>query len=1174
MSRELSGETDVRADRKTAPVGAVVGRRGGGHAGFLLAAWLLGCGGAFAGTPVDLPRFPSISPDGSEIVFSWRGDLWRAPVSGGTAVRLTSHPADELASAWSPDGSLIAFESERDGFRNLYLMRPDGAGLRQLTFSDLALSLMSFGLDGEGRPAVHVAAAIEGDVYRGPRPYEVPVSGGPPRRVHDAFGTEPAASPDGRRVAFTRGGSSWDRRHYRGSDRRDLWLYDRGDGTFQRLTEWEGNDGKARWVGPNAVAFLSDREGDTVNLFLLPLDGRSEATPLTRFRDRDIHDFDISADGTTAVLARWNELYRLDLADPHAVPEPIAVVAPEDAGETMIVQDVSGEVTEAVLSPDGKVMAMVAFGDLHVRPVEGRGSPRRVTTSVARVSDAQWSPDGSRIYFTSDESGVEGLYVAMVERTRGEIRTRYEAALGRTPAAPPAAEPDPTEPDPAVEPDPTAAPAAPVDPPAGDSDDPAAEAPDAGVPEPARLDPDPKRWQDAVTFRIEPLLVEATSDRRPRISPDGRRLLFLRDGGTLCVLELGSGEVRELLPGWDRSTEFEWSPDGRWIALSRNDHNFNRDIFLMPLDGSNPPINVTRHPDREWRPRFSPDGRMLAFLSDRVGDEADAWMVLLDRTLERMTAAELADHFEEAAKQARRAKPISPVDLSTPAPEVKAAATPAFTPADLADAYRRLRRVTTMNGSEGNLEVVAGGERLAFTANAGGTEGPGIFTTKWDGSDLKRVAGTASIEGVSLDGQTLVLVQGGRARTQPIGGGAAKTVAPAERLVLDRQAWNLALFDEAARVLGQTFYLDPAEKGLDWEALVAEYRQLATAARTPSELTWVVNRLFGELNASHLGFRAASDPTGPRQTQGRLGTILEPVEGGFRVAEILPGSPAELTATPLAVGDLVVAVEFEPLQPGETVEQRLQGRVGRETAISVRRPTDAGEIELDCLVVPVSVAGLRNLIYEETQRRSAALVDEWSEGRLGYTHIRAMNQPSLDEFERDLFAAADGRDGLLIDVRNNGGGSTADRLLASIMVRPHAYTVPRGGDRSRTDAYPQDRLFIQRYVLPINMLCNEKSFSNAEITAHAFKTLGRGTLVGMPTYGGVISTGSHRLVDGSTIRVPFRGWYLPCGTDMENNGAIPDLLVPQTPQDEVAGFDRQLRVAVDDLLERLTGSGN
>ena len=180
-----------------------------------------------------------------------------------------------------------------------------------------------------------------------------------------------------------------------------------------------------------------------------------------------------------------------------------------------------------------------------------------------------------------------------------------------------------------------------------------------------------------------------------------------------------------------------------------------------------------------------------------------------------------------------------------------------------------------------------------------------------------------------------------------------------------------------------------------------------------------------------------------------------------------------------------------------------------------------------------------------------------------------MNQPSLDEFERDLYAAAEGKDGLIIDVRNNGGGWTADRLLASIMSPVHAYTVPRGAEGDYRLGYPRDRLFIQRYTLPITMLANEKSFSNAEIVAHAFKTLKRGTLVGETTNGGVISTGGTRLLDGTTVRMPFRGWYLPDGRDMENNGAVPDIRVPQTPEDESRGDDAQLRRAAEELLGRL-----
>jgi tricorn protease len=271
----------------------------------------------------------------------------------------------------------------------------------------------------------------------------------------------------------------------------------------------------------------------------------------------------------------------------------------------------------------------------------------------------------------------------------------------------------------------------------------------------------------------------------------------------------------------------------------------------------------------------------------------------------------------------------------------------------------------------------------------------------------------------------------------------------------------------------------------------------------------------------------------------------------------------------LEPGDVILAIDQEPFGPTDTIESRLTGRVGEETMLTVRRDLGGVPTDLKVLITPVSWNAERSLKYLHWRRENARKVEEWSNGRVGYIHIRAMNQPSLDVFERDLYAAAGDKDGLIIDVRNNGGGWTTDRLLASIMVREHAYTIPRGADPKDVGHYPQDRLFIERYTLPINMLCNEKSFSNAEIISHAFKTLGRGTLVGQETYGAVISTGGMRLIDGTFVRLPFRGWYLPDGTDMEDGGAVPDIIVPQTPEAESAGDDEQLRAALEDLLKRL-----
>lgn len=170
-----------------------------------------------------------------------------------------------------------------------------------------------------------------------------------------------------------------------------------------------------------------------------------------------------------------------------------------------------------------------------------------------------------------------------------------------------------------------------------------------------------------------------------------------------------------------------------------------------------------------------------------------------------------------------------------------------------------------------------------------------------------------------------------------------------------------------------------------------------------------------------------------------------------------------------------------------------------------------------------------------------------------------MNAPSFYKFEEALYDAGAGKDGMVIDVRENGGGSTADLLLTALTQPRHAIAVPRGGG----PGYPQDRTVFATWTKPIVVLCNQNSFSNAEIFSHAIKTLKRGKLVGVPTAGGVVSTGATPIMDVGTLRLPFRGWYtINDGQDMELHGAVPDVIVWPEPGEMPAGKDRQLEEAV------------
>ncbi len=1161
---------------------------------------------------VDLPRFPSISPDGKQVMFSWRGDLWLVSAQGGPATRMTSHPSEDTISAWSPDGTRIAFNSDRDGYTNIFIMNADGTGVTQVTKLDRPCTLIGFGVDEEGREVLTFESDFEGDVYRSLRPYMVSTGGGDIERVHDAFGSQPCVSQDGRSVAFTRGGyyTGWQRRHYMGPESMDVWLFDRTNNSFRQLTTWAGNDGDARWGGPRTLIYMSDREKNCVNLWRMSADeGEAKSVRLTDFEVDDVQAFDVSADGSTAVMTVWDTLYTLDLSNPNATPKPIAVTANEDELDNSMLKNVRREVSEAALSPDGKVIAMIAYGEVYVREVDKKSPTRRVTFTHAREKNLAWSSDGLKLYFTSDSAGRDGIYVATVELTRKEAREGFEKLLepgeeakDEAPAAAAQEEPAPDEPQ--IDPKPAPAPAGPEaeagDAPAADDeakgDDKADEADDDAKEEddPAAKFYDPARWRDAVRFTIQPVVVNDAQNRMPSLSPDGKWLAYKRGLGDLMLLELATNTTRELLTSWDEGLHWSWAPDSKHIAYVLNDLDYNADIWITPIDDITKAVNITRHPDNDESPQWSADGKVLSFISERVNEEFDVWMVYLDKNLEAMTPKELEDYYKSAAEAAKKRKPleVEKPKKEKPAKDDAAGDENGAKPQaagekddakkndeakkkdadkplklDLDDAYLRVKRVTSLAGNEGNNAMTPGGDVFVFSADLG--DGAAIYSMKWNGEDRKRITGPASVQHLSLTGEQVVIVASGRAGIVKITGGEVESFEPDDQMRIDLQQQSSQKFLEAARTLEEIFY-HPTMKGLDWPALTRKYHALAKQARTAGEFNHVANRFIGELNASHLGIRAPMPESPLRQPSGRIGVREERVDRGFRVVEVVPDSPADRGTFALKPGDVITQVDFKPIESTDTLVSLLEGKVGVETAFTIERtPAEGATVELTALITPVSWAELRQLLYVAWQKHNRALVEEWSEGRLGYFHMQAMGQPSLDEFERDLFAAAFGKDGLVMDVRNNGGGWTTDRVLASIMVQEHAYTLPKGVGHEHRGHYPQDRLFIQRYTMPMNLLCNEKSFSNAEIMSHAFQTLKRGTLVGEETYGGVISTGGMSLIDGTFVRLPLRGWFLPDGTDMENHGAVPDILVKQTPEDEVAGVDAQLRAAVEDLLKRV-----
>lgn len=290
------------------------------------------------------------------------------------------------------------------------------------------------------------------------------------------------------------------------------------------------------------------------------------------------------------------------------------------------------------------------------------------------------------------------------------------------------------------------------------------------------------------------------------------------------------------------------------------------------------------------------------------------------------------------------------------------------------------------------------------------------------------------------------------------------------------------------------------------------------------------------------------------------------------MSHIVPHTPADKSKSKLMVGDVIISVNGEQIQSNTNFYELLEGEASNQVLLEVK-----GTDEKVREVVIRPTRSISTELYEEWIKEKKALTEEYSNGRLGYIHIRGMNLPSFERFERELMASGLGKEGIVIDVRFNGGGWTTDYLMAVLNVKQHAYTIPRGAAKSLDENkkfeqyYPySERLPLSSWTKPSIAMCNESSYSNAEIFSHAYKTLGIGTLVGMPTFGAVISTGGQRLIDGSLVRMPFRAWYVKAtGENMENGPAVPDVIIDNPPASRAKGDDAQLRKSVELLLQQI-----
>ncbi len=1043
-----------------------------------------------------LIRYPSINNNGTQVAFSFQGDIWKANVNGSNPVRLTIHEAYDAIPMWNYTGDKIAFISNRWGGNDIFVINADGGIPKRLTYNSAGDILSDFTKSDQ---IIFSTGRIYRQVEWDHEINSVSANGGTPVRILDAVGDYAVESPNGKFIAYVKGACRVAREAYRGSANKEIWLYNKSNNSFTKLTAFQGNDFKPQWAGNNAIYFISSRSGK-YNIHKLTIDAEGnkvgEIEQITKFKNKSVRYIDISSDGNTIVMETIGKVFILNI--PQNILKEFKVnISTDYRFDPVVHKKFGNNVTEFEVSPNGKYSLFTIRGEIFIK--ENDKEKKRtvnLTNHPYKDEHPQWLND-STVIFVSDRNGQNDLYLI-------KSGDKKESNLFKT----------------------------------------------------------LKRKTTKITNTQE-------NENWPIISPDRKKIIYEINTGKLVVADISkNGKItnkKYLLNGWAAPQGVVWSPDSKWIAYALNNLEFNSDIYIQKIVTDSKPINVSMHPLNDYGPVWSPDGSKLAFVSERNNHNADIWFAWLTKKDWEKTKHDWSETKEdsksetkEKSKKKKDKKKTKPIKIDTD------------------KIYERLVQVTSKPGDENNIAISKDGKTFYFTAETPTSKGRNLFSIKWDGTKIKEITKSGSSPSSLVFDKKhkylYMITKGGNLKRYKAGSKKVDALPFSAKMDIDFNAEQSEIFEDAWSALKISFY-DPNFHGRNWDSLKAIYKPIVLRASTKNDFRYMFNNMLGELNASHMGLYGKGRESTQNETTGLLGVEVEPLEQGVKIIHVVLNSPADKEISKLNIGDIILSVNGKKITKSVNFYSLLVNLPEEKILLTVKN--NKGDVR-DVIIRPTK--SLKDNLYEEWVEQRRKLVDKYSKGRLGYLHIKAMGWKSFEKFERDLTAAGYGKDGLVIDVRYNGGGWTTDYLMTVLNYKQHAYTIPRGAAKNLQKEHKKfrkyyplgERLPYSAWTKPSVALCNENSYSNAEIFSHAYKNLKIGKLVGMPTFGAVISTGAHQLIDGSMVRLPFRGWYiLATDENMDFVPAIPDFVLDNKPNSKSNNEDEQLKKAIDVLLQNL-----
>jgi len=1055
---------------------------------------------------------PAISPDGQWIAFEYKGNIFKVPFTGGDAVPLTIANSYNGYPIWSHDSKKIAFASDRYGNFDVYLMNATGGEASRLTFNSSRDIPYDFSIDdahvifGTDRHDIYSSARFPSDAIF-TKLYEVPAKGGNSRMISSAGIEYAHYNENGDQLIFQdRKGyeDAW-RKHHTSAVTRDIWTYNIKNNTYTKVSTFKGEDREPVWGTGDTFYYLSEQKG-TQNLFKSSLAHISSVTQLTSFEKNPVRNLSRSAAGNFA-FTNNGDIYTFAEGKQ---PQKLAINLNADfAGDQIATFPVKGEAAEMTVSNDGKQVAFVYRGDIFVTSVDG-ATTKRITNTPYQERMVQFSPDGRKLLYAAEHTGSWDIDQVTI----------------------------------------------------------------ANKSEPY--------FYVATVLNTESIIAGPKDEFQGVYSPDGKKIAYLEERNILKSYDITAKTTHTLLAEGlnysyaDGDQYFTWSPDSKYLLAQSTEGGgwFQNEVVLIKDDGSGTRTNLTESGFSDELPQWGLGGKMMYWLTDKDGmknlsrgSQSDIYAMFFDqKTWDRFQLSKEDFDLRTDAEKKDTINKKAEVKNLKKGDQKKEAAKKAVEPVNLylKNLEYRTKRLTMASTAINGAKLSADGEKLYFLAKY--DKGFDLWVTMTRTNESKVLAKLDAASGeleMSKDGKALFVLANGNIMKVGIDDGKVTPVKISSEMELNASAERAYILEHAWKQVKKKFF-DPKLQEVDWDYYYNNYKQFLPYINNDYDFQVLLSEFLGELNASHTGGRYSPlFPNGDETAALGLTYDLTRSGDGLLVKEVIPAGPFDVAGTKMKANVIIDKIDGVAVNAASDWSKLLNHKAGQVTRISFHDGKNGASIEET--IKPIKPRTETSvLLYNKWVKLMEHLTDSLSGGKVGYVHVRSMDDPSFRVTFDKVLGKNKNKEALIVDSRFNGGGWLHDDLVTFLGGKLYFTLRPQG--HVTTGGEP-----LNKWTKPSCVLMSESNYSDAFMFPYAYKELGIGKLIGMPVAGtGTAVWWETQINNRIVFGIPMIGTYGAGETHATENYQLePDLLVLNEYNKILSGEDQQLAAAVKEMLNTI-----